>query len=56
MLKQLMGFFPTGTGETPTMNTLDFYMAKLHSTIESNPIQHERLVVRVKEILSRVAK
>ncbi|KAG8126841.1 putative SWI-SNF-related regulator of chromatin E1-like protein [Naja naja] len=45
-----------GTGETPTLNTLDFYMAKLHSTIESNPIQHERLVVRVKEILSRVAK
>uniref|UniRef100_A0A670XSU3 High mobility group 20B n=1 Tax=Pseudonaja textilis TaxID=8673 RepID=A0A670XSU3_PSETE len=44
-----------GTGETPTLNTLDFYMAKLHSTIESNPIQHERLVVRVKEILSRVA-
>ncbi|XP_039190689.1 SWI/SNF-related matrix-associated actin-dependent regulator of chromatin subfamily E member 1-related isoform X1 [Crotalus tigris] len=44
-----------GTGETPTLKTLDFYMAKLHSTIESNPIQHERLVVRVKEILSRVA-
>ncbi|XP_060641162.1 SWI/SNF-related matrix-associated actin-dependent regulator of chromatin subfamily E member 1-related [Anolis sagrei] len=44
-----------GTGETPTLNTLDFYMAKLHSAIESNPVQHERLVVRVKEILSRIA-
>ncbi|XP_077187910.1 SWI/SNF-related matrix-associated actin-dependent regulator of chromatin subfamily E member 1-related isoform X2 [Paroedura picta] len=44
-----------GTGETPTLGTLDFYMAKLHSAIESNPVQHERLVVRVKEILSRIA-
>ncbi|XP_048352659.1 SWI/SNF-related matrix-associated actin-dependent regulator of chromatin subfamily E member 1-related [Sphaerodactylus townsendi] len=45
-----------GTGETPTLGTLDFYMAKLHSAIESNPAQHERLVVRVKEILSRIAR
>ncbi|XP_054837610.1 SWI/SNF-related matrix-associated actin-dependent regulator of chromatin subfamily E member 1-related isoform X1 [Eublepharis macularius] len=44
-----------GTGETPTLGSLDFYMAKLHSAIESNPLQHERLVVRVKEILSRIA-
>lgn len=44
-----------GTGETPTLNTLDFYMAKLHSAIESNPLQHEKLVVRIKEILSRIA-
>uniref|UniRef100_A0A8C0HNN8 SWI/SNF-related matrix-associated actin-dependent regulator of chromatin subfamily E member 1-related n=1 Tax=Buteo japonicus TaxID=224669 RepID=A0A8C0HNN8_9AVES len=45
-----------GTGETPTLNTLDFYMAKLHSAIESNPLQHEKLVVRIKEILSRIAR
>ncbi|NXI58203.1 HM20B regulator, partial [Chloroceryle aenea] len=44
-----------GTGETPTLSTLDFYMAKLHSAIESNPLQHEKLVLRVKEILSRIA-
>ncbi|XP_042334131.1 SWI/SNF-related matrix-associated actin-dependent regulator of chromatin subfamily E member 1-related [Sceloporus undulatus] len=44
-----------GTGETPTLSTLDFYMARLHSAIESNPAQHERLVIRVKEILSRIA-
>ncbi|NXD17678.1 HM20B regulator, partial [Nothocercus nigrocapillus] len=44
-----------GTGETPTLSTLDFYMAKLHSAIESNPLQHEKLVVRIKEILSRIA-
>lgn len=47
---------PVGTGETPTLSTLDFYMAKLHSAIESNPLQHEKLVVRIKEILSRIAR
>ncbi|XP_029469934.1 SWI/SNF-related matrix-associated actin-dependent regulator of chromatin subfamily E member 1-related [Rhinatrema bivittatum] len=43
-----------GTGETPTLATLDFYMSRLHSTIESNPKQHEKLVARIKEILSRI--
>ncbi|KAI6072190.1 HMG box domain-containing protein [Aix galericulata] len=52
----LPGCCPTGTGETPTLSTLDFYMAKLHSAIESNPLQHEKLVVRIKEILSRIAR
>uniref|UniRef100_A0A8D2QAR9 High mobility group 20B n=1 Tax=Zonotrichia albicollis TaxID=44394 RepID=A0A8D2QAR9_ZONAL len=42
-----------GTGETPTLSTLDFYMAKLHSAIESNPLQHEPLVLRVKEIFAQ---
>uniref|UniRef100_F7E602 SWI/SNF-related matrix-associated actin-dependent regulator of chromatin subfamily E member 1-related n=1 Tax=Ornithorhynchus anatinus TaxID=9258 RepID=F7E602_ORNAN len=44
-----------GTGETPTLGTLDFYMAKLHGAIERNPMQHEKLIVRIKEILSRIA-
>lgn len=52
----LLSCCPTGTGETPTLSTLDFYMAKLHSAIESNPLQHEKLVVRIKEILSRIAR
>lgn len=52
----LTGLSLTGTGETPTLSTLDFYMAKLHSAIESNPLQHEPLVLRVKEILSRIAR
>lgn len=51
-----LGCHLTGTGETPTLSTLDFYMAKLHSAIESNPVQHEPLVLRVKEILSRIAR
>uniref|UniRef100_A0A2K6MKC7 SWI/SNF-related matrix-associated actin-dependent regulator of chromatin subfamily E member 1-related n=1 Tax=Rhinopithecus bieti TaxID=61621 RepID=A0A2K6MKC7_RHIBE len=38
------------SGETPTLGTLDFYMA-----IERDPAQHEKLIVRIKEILSQVA-
>ncbi|KAM5237858.1 SWI/SNF-related matrix-associated actin-dependent regulator of chromatin subfamily E member 1-related [Ctenodactylus gundi] len=45
-----------GTGETPTLGTLDFYMARLHGAIERDPAQHERLIVRIKEILAQVAR
>jgi hypothetical protein len=45
-----------GTGETPTLSTLDFYMARLHGAIERDPAQHERLIVRIKEILAQVAR
>nr|XP_033813028.1 SWI/SNF-related matrix-associated actin-dependent regulator of chromatin subfamily E member 1-related [Geotrypetes seraphini]XP_033813029.1 SWI/SNF-related matrix-associated actin-dependent regulator of chromatin subfamily E member 1-related [Geotrypetes seraphini]XP_033813030.1 SWI/SNF-related matrix-associated actin-dependent regulator of chromatin subfamily E member 1-related [Geotrypetes seraphini] len=43
-----------GTGEIPTLATLDVYMTRLHNAIESNPKQHEKLVVRIKEILARI--
>ncbi|XP_023572667.1 SWI/SNF-related matrix-associated actin-dependent regulator of chromatin subfamily E member 1-related [Octodon degus] len=44
-----------GTGETPTLSTLDFYMARLHGAIERDPSRHESLIVRIKEILAQVA-
>lgn len=47
---------PPGTGETPTLGTLDFYMARLHGAIERDPAQHEKLIVRIKEILAQVAR
>lgn len=43
-----------GTGETPTEGTLDVYMAKLHNIIESSPIEYEKLVGRVQEIISQL--
>uniref|UniRef100_A0A6I8Q5G2 High mobility group 20B n=1 Tax=Xenopus tropicalis TaxID=8364 RepID=A0A6I8Q5G2_XENTR len=43
-----------GTGETPTLGNLDVYMAKLHNLIEGNPTQHEKLVMKIKEVLSRI--
>ncbi|KFO28860.1 SWI/SNF-related matrix-associated actin-dependent regulator of chromatin subfamily E member 1-related [Fukomys damarensis] len=46
---------PTGTGETPTLSTLDFYMARLHGAIERDPARHESLIVRIKEILAQRA-
>uniref|UniRef100_A0A2K5PMY6 SWI/SNF-related matrix-associated actin-dependent regulator of chromatin subfamily E member 1-related n=1 Tax=Cebus imitator TaxID=2715852 RepID=A0A2K5PMY6_CEBIM len=45
-----------GTGETPTLGTLDFYMARLHGAIERDPAQHEKLIIRIKEILAQVAR
>lgn len=48
--------FSPGTGETPTLGTLDFYMARLHGAIERDPAQHEKLIVRIKEILAQVAR
>uniref|UniRef100_A0A2K6UVD2 SWI/SNF-related matrix-associated actin-dependent regulator of chromatin subfamily E member 1-related n=1 Tax=Saimiri boliviensis boliviensis TaxID=39432 RepID=A0A2K6UVD2_SAIBB len=46
---------PPCTGETPTLGTLDFYMARLHGAIERDPAQHEKLIIRIKEILAQVA-
>ncbi|XP_072924253.1 SWI/SNF-related matrix-associated actin-dependent regulator of chromatin subfamily E member 1-related isoform X1 [Hemitrygon akajei] len=43
-----------GTGETPTEGTLDTYMAKLHNVIESSPLEYEKLVGRVQEIISQL--
>ncbi|XP_078279989.1 SWI/SNF-related matrix-associated actin-dependent regulator of chromatin subfamily E member 1-related [Rhinoraja longicauda] len=43
-----------GTGETPTEGTLDVYMTKLHNIIESSPIEYEKLVGRVQEIISQL--
>ncbi|KAM4810186.1 SWI/SNF-related matrix-associated actin-dependent regulator of chromatin subfamily E member 1-related [Rhinophrynus dorsalis] len=43
-----------GTGETPTLGNIDVYMTKLHNVIESNPAQYEKLVIQIKEILSRI--
>ncbi|GCC25287.1 hypothetical protein chiPu_0003696 [Chiloscyllium punctatum] len=43
-----------GTGETPTEGTLDTYMAKLHNIIGSSPIEYEKLVGRVQEIISQL--
>ncbi|XP_040846242.1 SWI/SNF-related matrix-associated actin-dependent regulator of chromatin subfamily E member 1-related [Ochotona curzoniae] len=44
-----------GTGETPTLGTLDLYMARLHGAIERDPTRHEALIARIKEILAQVA-
>lgn len=45
---------PTGCGETPTLETIDSYMKKLHSIIVSNPQEHENLINNVREVVNRL--
>lgn len=45
-----------GTGEMPTLGTLDSYMAKLHSLIENTPLQNEKLIRRLKEVIDKIGE
>lgn len=44
----------TGSGETPTLDTIDSYMKKLHSTIISSPQEHENLISTVRDVVNRL--
>uniref|UniRef100_A0A3Q2GNV6 High mobility group 20A n=1 Tax=Cyprinodon variegatus TaxID=28743 RepID=A0A3Q2GNV6_CYPVA len=43
-----------GSGETPTLDSIDSYMKKLHSIIVSNPQEHESLISTVRDVVSRL--
>ncbi|MGH0119077.1 UNVERIFIED_CONTAM: hypothetical protein FKN15_052278 [Acipenser sinensis] len=43
-----------GSGETPTLDTIDSYMNKLHSIILANPQEHENLINTVRDVISRL--
>lgn len=43
-----------GTGETPTLDTIDAYMAKLHNLILESPQDNESLIATVRDILGRL--
>lgn len=43
-----------GSGDTPTMDTIDFYMKKLHSLILANPQEHDHLINTVREVVNRL--
>lgn len=43
-----------GTGETPSLENIDSYMAKLHGIILDNPQENEALISSVREIASRL--
>lgn len=44
----------TASGETPTLDTIDSYMKKLHSIIVSNPQEHENLINTVRDVVNRL--
>ena len=46
--------FQTGSGETPTLETIDSYMKKLHTIIVSNPQEHENLINTVRDVVNRL--
>ncbi|RUS75118.1 hypothetical protein EGW08_017125 [Elysia chlorotica] len=43
-----------GTGELPTLETIDSYMARLHSLILDSPQENEALIATVREIVGRL--
>ncbi|KAL5020148.1 hypothetical protein ScPMuIL_003040 [Solemya velum] len=43
-----------GTNETPSLETIDMYMAKLHSIILDTPQENESLIAAVREIVGRL--
>ncbi|XP_048828823.1 high mobility group protein 20A isoform X1 [Brienomyrus brachyistius] len=45
-----------GSGETPTLDTIDSYMKKLHAIILADPQQHEGLIGAVREVVSHLER
>ncbi|BFZ14260.1 hypothetical protein BsWGS_17299 [Bradybaena similaris] len=43
-----------GSGELPTLESIDTYMAKLHSIILDSPQENEQLIATVREIVGRI--
>uniref|UniRef100_A0A672S1B9 HMG box domain-containing protein n=1 Tax=Sinocyclocheilus grahami TaxID=75366 RepID=A0A672S1B9_SINGR len=43
-----------GTGETPSVGTLDSYLSRLSSALESRPHEHRALVLKLQELLAHL--
>ncbi|KAJ8343607.1 hypothetical protein SKAU_G00309360 [Synaphobranchus kaupii] len=43
-----------GSGELPTLDTIDSYMKKLHAIILANPQEHEALINTIREVVSHL--
>uniref|UniRef100_A0A674E2N5 High mobility group 20B n=1 Tax=Salmo trutta TaxID=8032 RepID=A0A674E2N5_SALTR len=43
-----------GTGETPSLGTLDSYLSRLSGTLESNPHEHRALLTQLRDVLSHL--
>ncbi|XP_019748890.1 high mobility group protein 20A isoform X1 [Hippocampus comes] len=44
----------SGSGEMPTLDSIDSYMKKLHSIIMSNPQEHDSLINTVRDLVNRL--
>lgn len=45
-----------GSGEMPTMDTIDSYMNRLHSIILANPQENESLIATVREVVNHLER
>jgi len=45
-----------GSGEIPTMETIDSYMNRLHSIIMANPQENENLIATVRDVVNRLER
>ena len=43
-----------GSNEVPNLDSIDTYMAKLHTIILDSPQEHESLITTVREIVGRL--
>ncbi|RXN23847.1 high mobility group 20A isoform X1 [Labeo rohita] len=43
-----------GSGETPTLDSIDSYMKKLHGIILSNPQENQHLISTVRDVVNRL--
>lgn len=43
-----------GSGETPTLDSIDSYMKRLHSIILSNPQENQHLISTVRDVVNRL--
>ncbi|XP_076058313.1 high mobility group protein 20A-like isoform X2 [Oratosquilla oratoria] len=55
LVKAFMSLPLPGSNQTPTEESIDEYMVRLHSTILSNPQQHQALIHTVRNIVSSLA-
>jgi len=44
----------SGTNELPTIETIDTYMARLHSVILEHPQKNDKLITQVRDIVGRL--
>lgn len=45
-----------GSGETPTMETIDSYMNRLHNIVMANPQENENLIATVRDVVNRLER
>lgn len=50
----MIGLLFTGTGETPSFGTLDTYLSRLSSALESSPHEHRGLLLKLQDLLAHL--